>query len=93
MVSLNANGYLAEPSGICCLKGHLHSGEPRGIFKMIADVETYVAKPKEGMENGNILLYFPDVWGMFPNGLLVIDEFADAGYLALGLDYFRRVCD
>jgi hypothetical protein len=28
---------------------------------------------------------------MFPNGLLVMDAFADAGYLVLGLDYFRGV--
>lgn len=29
------------------------------------------------------------VWGMFNNGLLVMDAFADAGYLTVGLDYFR----
>lgn len=26
---------------------------------------------------------------MFPNGLLIMDAFADAGYLVLGIDYFR----
>lgn len=26
---------------------------------------------------------------MFKNGMLVMDGFADAGYLVLGLDYFR----
>jgi hypothetical protein len=36
-------------------------------------------------------LYFPDVFGFFPNGLLVMDGFADAGYTVLGLDYFRGV--
>jgi hypothetical protein len=35
--------------------------------------------------------YFPDVWGFFTNGFLVMDGFADAGYLTLGLDYFRGV--
>lgn len=35
------------------------------------------------------LLYFPDVWGFFNNGFLVMDAFAQAGYLVLGLDYFR----
>lgn len=35
--------------------------------------------------------YFPDVWGFFKNGFLVMDGFADAGYLTLGLDYFRGV--
>jgi hypothetical protein len=29
---------------------------------------------------------------MFPNGLLVMDAFAEAGFLTLGLDYFRGVC-
>ncbi|KAM5370027.1 hypothetical protein ACJZ2D_008710 [Fusarium nematophilum] len=81
--------YLAKPSGACCLKGTIHKGESRGRWETIADVETYIATPPDDMANGNILLYFPDVWGMFPNGLLVMDAFADAGYLVLGLDYFR----
>lgn len=86
-----AHGYLAKPSGDCCLKGTLHEGEARGSWETIAEVETYIARPPEGEANGNILLYFPDVWGMFPNGFLVMDAFADAGYLVLGLDYFRGV--
>ncbi|KAF5003991.1 hypothetical protein FDECE_9491 [Fusarium decemcellulare] len=81
--------YLAKPSGACCLKGTLHQGESRGTWETIADVETYISKPAADDANGNIILYFPDVWGMFPNGLLVMDAFADAGYLVLGLDYFR----
>ncbi|KAM6529042.1 hypothetical protein FALCPG4_009994 [Fusarium falciforme] len=81
--------YLAKPSGSCCLKGAIHEGESRGTWETIADVETYVSRPKPDKANGHILLYFPDVWGMFPNGLLVMDAFADAGYLVLGLDYFR----
>ncbi|OIW34270.1 alpha/beta-hydrolase [Coniochaeta ligniaria NRRL 30616] len=89
MGSLTDGNYLAKPSGECCLKGHLHAGEPRGSFETIADVETYVVKPRPERANGHILLYFPDVWGMFPNGLLVMDGFADAGYLTVGLDYFR----
>lgn len=38
-----------------------------------------------------VLLYFPDVWGIFTNGNLVMDAFADAGYTVLGIDYFRGV--
>lgn len=83
--------YLAKPSGSCCLKGTIHEGESRGTWETITDVETYISKPTPEKANGNILLYFPDVWGMFPNGLLVMDAFADAGYLVLGLDYFRGV--
>ncbi|KAL3959323.1 short-chain dehydrogenase reductase sdr [Purpureocillium lilacinum] len=84
-----AEEYLAKPSGACCLEGTIHQGVSRGKWETIADVETYIATPPAGKENGNVLLYFPDVWGMFPNGLLVMDAFADAGYLVLGLDYFR----
>ncbi|KAL4889335.1 hypothetical protein BDV59DRAFT_195749 [Aspergillus ambiguus] len=80
--------WLAQPSGPCCLKGSLHEGSARGRFFDIAGVETYISEPTR-QANGHILLYFPDVWGMFPNGLLVMDAFADAGYLVLGLDYFR----
>lgn len=83
--------YLAKPSGQCCLKGTIHKGESRGRWETIAEVETYISTPRDGQGNGNVLLYFPDVWGMFPNGLLVMDAFADAGYTVLGLDYFRGV--
>jgi hypothetical protein len=91
MGSVEDGNYLAKPSGACCLEGHLHAGEPRGTFETIADVETYVVTPRPDRANGHILLYFPDVWGMFPNGLLIMDGFADAGYLTIGLDYFRGV--
>ena len=85
--------YLAKPSGLCCLSGTLHEGEERGKIENIYGLETYVATPKDGAANGNIVLYFPDVWGLFKNGRLILDAFADAGYLALGVDYFRGVCD
>ncbi|KAI1747600.1 hypothetical protein F4782DRAFT_543407 [Xylaria castorea] len=81
--------YLAKTSGTCCLKGTLHEGQARGRWETIEGVQTYIATPPEGKENGHILLYFPDVWGVFLNSLLVMDSFADAGYLTLGLDYFR----
>ncbi|CZR63622.1 related to dienelactone hydrolase [Phialocephala subalpina] len=81
--------YLAKPSGACCLKGTIHQGDPKGSYATIAEVETYIATPPQGKENGHILLYFPDVWGLFNNGLLIMDGFAAAGYLVLGLDYFR----
>ena len=35
------------------------------------------------------MLYYPDVFGFFTNGLLVMDEFAAAGYLTIGIDYFQ----
>ncbi|KKA17610.1 hypothetical protein T310_8448 [Rasamsonia emersonii CBS 393.64] len=81
--------FLAKPSASCCLYGSLHQGHPRGIFAPVAGVDTYVSLPDPAKANGNIVLYFPDVWGMFTNGLLVMDAFADAGYLVLGVDHFR----
>ncbi|KIM99096.1 hypothetical protein OIDMADRAFT_104937 [Oidiodendron maius Zn] len=84
-----SNSYLAKPAGNCCLKGSIHEGEPRGSYTTIAGVETYITMPTDSKSNGHILLYFPDVWGMFNNGLLIMDGFADAGYTVLGLDYFN----
>jgi hypothetical protein len=86
-----SDNYLAKPSGACCLKGTIHKGESRGRWETITGVETYITTPPPGKSNGHVLLYFPDVWGMFPNGLLVMDAFADAGFTVLGLDYFRGV--
>ncbi|EMD59044.1 hypothetical protein COCSADRAFT_348498 [Bipolaris sorokiniana ND90Pr] len=85
----STDAYLAKPSGSCCLKGTIHKGEGRGRWETIANVETYISVPPASKANGNVLLYFPDVWGMFPNGLLVMDAFASVGYTVLGLDYFR----
>lgn len=94
MTQYTENGdseYLAKPSRECCLKGHIHNGKPRGTYERIADVETYIVSPSAGRANGHILLYFPDVWGFFVNGLLIMDGFANEGYLTVGLDYFRGV--
>jgi dienelactone hydrolase len=87
----DAEGYIAKPSGQCCLKGTLHEGMPRGRRETIADIETYIATPPADKANSHIVLYFPDVYGFFTNGLLIMDAFADAGYTAIGLDYFRGV--
>ncbi|KAI1492806.1 alpha/beta-hydrolase [Biscogniauxia mediterranea] len=88
MTTAAEDAYLAKPPGACCLEGTLHSGEPRGISTSLAGVETYVCAPA-ARANGNIVLYFPDVWGFCANAFLVMDGFADAGYLVVGLDYFR----
>jgi dienelactone hydrolase len=82
---------LAKAPGDCCLTGSIHDGEPAGTFEDIANVRTYIARPPAARANGNIILYFPDVWGHFTNGFLIMDGFAAAGYLVLGLDYFRGV--
>jgi hypothetical protein len=88
---VSADKEIAKPSGECCLKGTIHEGNPRGSTTSISGVETYVVEPPKDKGNGHVLLYFPDVFGFFTNGFLIMDGFADAGYLTLGMDYFRGV--
>ena len=83
------DAYLAKPPAQCCLTGSLHVGEPRGSIETIEGVDTYISKPKNGSGYGNIIFYFPDVWGLHKNGCLMMDGFADAGYTVFGIDYFR----
>ena len=47
---------IAKPSDVCCLKGTLHDGKPRGTTTTIADVETYIVEPPKDKANGNIVL-------------------------------------
>ncbi len=89
MASQKKDEYLAKPSGDCCLSGHLHSGTPRGKIQSIAGIDTYISHPSESKANQHIVLYYPDVYGLFTNGQLVMDSIADAGYFTVGLDYFN----
>lgn len=83
--------YIAQPPGPCCWLGTIHKGTPRGTMESILDVPTYVAKPAADKANGHVVLYLPDVWGISNNAKLLMDGFADAGFLTLGMDYFRDV--
>lgn len=65
MATTSKSHYLAQPSGQCCLTGHLHTGKPLGTFEQIANITTYISRPPPGKANGHILLYFADVFGMF----------------------------
>lgn len=80
---------IARPSGPCCISGTIHEGEPKGYIEVVLDVETYIAVPAE--PNGNIVMFFPDIHGHFNNSKLLMDGWAEAGYLVLGPDYFRGV--
>lgn len=82
---------LAKAPSTCCLKGVIANGEPRGSLTVLSDVETYVSPPDAAKTNGNIVIYFADIFGLSTNGRLIMDSFAGAGYLVLGLDYFRGV--
>ncbi|KAK0646591.1 dienelactone hydrolase [Cercophora newfieldiana] len=79
--------YLANPPSACCFTGTLHAGTPRGTVEDILSIPTYISRPTTS--NGNIILYLPDVWGLSPNAKLLMDGYAAAGYLVLGIDYFR----
>lgn len=84
--------YLAQPASSSCWLGTIHEGTPRGNLQTILDdVPTYVSRPAPEKANGHIILYFPDVWGMSKNAQLLMDAFADAGFLTLGMDYFKGV--
>ncbi|UJO16062.1 Hydrolase pyvD [Fulvia fulva] len=80
---------IAKPSSGCCLRGTIHEGEAKGRIEKIVDVETYIAEPSAENANGNIVLFFPDVFGLWINNNLLVDAFAAAGYLTLAPDYFR----
>ena len=82
---------LAKSADLCCLKGGFHTGEPTGSVTQIDGIDTYVAKPRPGEENGNVLLLFPDAFGLHTNSFLMMDAFAECGYLTLGVDYFLGV--
>ncbi|KAI6370829.1 hypothetical protein MCOR25_004119 [Pyricularia grisea] len=79
---------LAKPADLCCIQGSIHTGEATGTIEQIEGVDTYVARPLPDKANGNVLLYFPDVFGFHIKSFLMMDAFAKCGYLTLGVDYF-----
>ncbi|RAQ59960.1 dienelactone hydrolase [Aspergillus flavus] len=79
---------LAKPADLCCLKGAIHSGEPTGAITQIEGIDTYIARTHPERSNGNVILFFPDAFGLHINSFLMMDAFAECGYLTLGVDYF-----
>ncbi|KAG9943731.1 alpha/beta-hydrolase, partial [Aureobasidium melanogenum] len=81
---------LAKPPSECCFRpGSQQVGTPRGNIRQIGGVDTYISIPPGSVPvNGNVLLYFPDALGLYENAFLMMDNFAAAGYLVLGIDYF-----
>jgi hypothetical protein len=82
---------LAKPADLCCLKGAIHDGVAQGTLGEIDGIPTYVATPRDVTFNGNIVLFFPDAFGLHINSYLLMDAFAACGYLTLGVDYFLGV--
>jgi dienelactone hydrolase len=83
---------LAKPADLCCLKGAFHNGEPTGSIQQIDGIDTYIAKPAPETSNENVILFFPDAFGLHMNNFLMMDAYAACGYLTLGVDYFLGVC-
>ncbi|KAI6441078.1 hypothetical protein MCOR07_007464 [Pyricularia oryzae] len=80
---------LAKPTDLCCIQGGaIHTGEATGTVEQIEGVDTYIARPPPEKANGNVLLFFPDAFGMHLKSFLMMDAFAQRGYLTLGVDYF-----
>ncbi|KAH9854493.1 alpha/beta-hydrolase [Lenzites betulinus] len=85
-----SNPVLAGPPGECCRQTVHHVGTPRGSLEPIAGVETYIARPAGTTDPQKIILFFSDVFGaLYTNSQLVMDYWADNGFLVLGLDYFE----
>ncbi|KAI0640321.1 Alpha/Beta hydrolase protein [Trametes polyzona] len=81
---------LAGPPGDCCRQTVQHVGEPKGTVETIAGVETYTARPPGGTIGNKIILFFADVFGpLYVNSKLLMDYWAENGFLVLGLDYFE----
>jgi dienelactone hydrolase len=84
---------LAKPTSACCVtdSSSYHSDDPQSKLQRIGGVETYVSTPDDARSNDNILLFFPDAFGLCAKNYLVMDAFAALGYLVLGVDYFEGV--
>jgi hypothetical protein len=81
---------LANPPSTCCITGSIHPVTPRGKISKIGEVDTYITAPSANA-NGNILLYFPDAFGLYPNAFAMMDAYAKKGWKVFGVDYFLGV--
>lgn len=64
----------------CCLSGSVHEGTPTGSVETIDNLQTYVAKPKDGSKAKSIVILV-DIFGWeFKNVRLLADNYAKAGF-------------
>ncbi|TEB22148.1 alpha/beta-hydrolase [Coprinellus micaceus] len=90
-LSATSSPLLALAPTLDCLKGVPHRGTPQGKNVTIAGVNTYVAEPPKGHDEGpkKVIFFFSDVFSaVWINNMLIQDYFATQGYHVLGLDYF-----
>ncbi|KAJ4493581.1 dienelactone hydrolase endo-1,3,1,4-beta-D-glucanase [Lentinula edodes] len=73
-----------------CFKGVIHEGESKGQWESIGGVNCYVGTPSKDYDKTKAVLYLSDVFGMqLINNQLIVDSFADNGFLTIGIDYFN----
>ncbi|KZT54599.1 alpha/beta-hydrolase [Calocera cornea HHB12733] len=81
--------YLANPSGDHCFQAVKHEGTPVGVWEEFGGVESYVGYPPD-KKSDKLLLFYCDVFGpRYLNNQLLIDFFAEQGYLTVAPDYFQ----
>ncbi len=65
-------------------------GEPAGKIIKIGQYDAYVATPSADKIHKNVaLLYIPDIFGIYVNPQLIVDQLAANGYTAYLLDVFE----
>jgi len=81
--------YLAGPNTAACLQTVKHTGTAVGEEVIIGGVKCYISYPPS-KSTDKILLFFCDVYGpWYINNQLLMDFFAQAGYLVVSPDYFE----
>ncbi|KAJ5730714.1 uncharacterized protein N7483_005222 [Penicillium malachiteum] len=79
----------SNPPSSCCATGFKHEGTPVGELKTIDGVNTYIGTPKGNQKADTAVLFLSDIFGLFNNNKLLVDEFANNGYLTVLPDLFR----
>ncbi|KAM6496810.1 Alpha/Beta hydrolase fold [Amanita muscaria] len=70
-----------------CVKSVRHEGTPTGKFENIGGVNCYVATPTGEYPKDRVLLYLADALGLHFNAQLLMDDYANNGYMTIGPDY------
>ncbi|KAJ5088746.1 hypothetical protein N7456_012362 [Penicillium angulare] len=74
----------------CCASGFKHEGTPVGKLETIDGVNTYIGTPSANKKADKAVLFLSDIFGLFNNNKLLVDEYANNGYLTVLPDLFRE---
>jgi hypothetical protein len=68
----------------------LHTGTPRGTTQTLHGLETYISTPSSPTQGKqDTLIFLPDIFGVYTNAKLLVDEWAGKGYRCLMPDVFE----